>query len=78
MNPTSKKFKAISSGQTNSVVVDNDLSYALKVWKRLLKDTNVMQECYDRKFYRKPSEIRRLRSNLAKYTQHKEDLKNAN
>lgn len=32
MNPTSKKFKAISSGQTNSVVVGNALS---KIYKGL-------------------------------------------
>ena len=72
MNPTSKKFKTINSGHPNSVRVDGDLNYALKAWKKVLKDTNIMQECYDRKFYKKPSEIRRLQSRLAIYNQSKE------
>lgn len=78
MNPTSKKFKAINAGVPNSVIVDNDLSYALKAWKHILKDSNVVQECYDRKFYKKPSEVRRLQNQLAQYNQQKDTLQNAN
>ena len=76
MNPISKKFKCVNSGRPNSVIVDGDLAYALKVWKKLLKDSNTMQECYDRKFYRKPSERGRLKMQLAKFIQSKETQQN--
>lgn len=72
MNPTSKKFKSISPKKTNSILVtDGDIMYAIKSWKRLLKDTNVIQECYDRKFFKKPSEVKRLNRQLAEYNQEK-------
>lgn len=77
MNPTSKKFKSINSGRPNSVNVDGDLNYALKAWKKIVKDANIMQECYDRKFYRKPSERNRLQMQLAVYVQTKETIKDA-
>ena len=78
MNPNSKKFKTISPSRLNSVLVfDGDVSYAIKAWKSLLKNNNAIQECYDRKFFKKPSEKRRLKNQFAKYIQTKEDLKNA-
>lgn len=75
MNLSSKKFKSINPGSLSSIMVsDNDLPYAIKQWKRTLKDSNVIQECYDRKFYKKPSESKRLLMNTAKYNQYKETL----
>jgi len=68
-----KKLKSVVPGRMNSVqVVDQDLSTALKVWKRMLKENNTIEDCYDRKFYKKPSQIRRLELNTARFLQSKQ------
>ena len=78
MNPNSKKIKAINPGYLSSVCVNNDLTYALKLWKQMLKGNsnhpagNIIQECYDRKFFEKPSLTRRKKLDTAKYNQGKE------
>ena len=70
MNPTSKKFKSIYPKRLHGVLVnDGDVNYAIKVWKRILKDSNVMGECYDRKYHKKPSQVRREQNQIAKYNQ---------
>jgi len=73
MNTNSKKFKSITKSRPTSVtVVDGDISYALRQWKRILKDTNSVVECYDRMHYNKPSTSRRKMKNSAKYRQQKQ------
>lgn len=71
MNP--KKLRNTIPFKTQSVlVVDNDLGTALKVWKKMLKENNTIEECYDRKFYNKPSRTKRLQNQIAVYLQSKE------
>lgn len=72
MHINSKKFRAIKPGALSSTVVVDDLGSALRIWKKQLKDSEVILECYDRKFYQKPSTKRRILLENAKYIQSKE------
>lgn len=73
MNLTSKKFQGIIPGTPNAVKVNNgDISTALRVWKRQQKDSNIVQELFDKKYYKKKSVKRREQVELAKYFQKKE------
>jgi ribosomal protein S21 len=68
-----KKLRNIVPGKVQSIkVVDNDLSTALKVWKKMLKENNTIEDCYENKFYNKPSRQKRLAKNTAIYLQSKE------
>ena len=76
MNLNSKKIQAIKPGHLSSIcVVDYDLHYALKSWKKMLKDSNIIQECYDRKFFEKKSDKTRKQMEIARYNQYKDSLK---
>ena len=47
-------------------VYNNNVEGALKVLKRKVKDSNMMLELKEKSFYRKKSEIRREKKNMAK------------
>ena len=47
-------------------VWNNNVEGALKVFKRKVKDSNIMQELKEKAYYTKPSKKRRERKNLAK------------
>ena len=47
-------------------VFNNNVEGALKVLKKKVKNSNMMLELKKRTFYRKPSEIKREKKNLAK------------
>lgn len=71
MNP--KKIKSVIPGQLNAVqVVDNDISTAIRLWKRMLKDNKVVEDCFSRKYFEKPSIRRRNEILSAKYIQSKQ------
>ena len=57
-------------------VYNNNVDGALKIFKRKVKDSNLMLELKKKAYYEKPSKLRRERKNLAKlrnkYKQEKE------
>ena len=50
-------------------VRNNNIEGALKKFKRMVKDSNLMIELREKSFYEKPSEKRRREKNLAKSRQ---------
>ena len=72
MNINSKKFNSIKPGALSSTVVSEDIHSAIKNWKKQLKDSEIIQDCYDRKFYQKPSTKKRIQLEIARYKQLKE------
>jgi ribosomal protein S21 len=51
-------------------VVDNDVNFALKVWKRQMKSAGVVQTLKDRREYKKKSDVRRNEIIRASYIQY--------
>lgn len=67
-----KKIKTLAKARPNSVhVVDGDISYAIRAWKKVLKDNNAVTECHQRTHYVKPSDRKRIQKETAKYIQQK-------
>ena len=60
-------------------VKNNNIEFALKKFKRIVKDSELMLELRDRTFYQKPSMVKREKKNLQrsrhKYNQRKENNK---
>ena len=56
-------------------VRNNNIEGALKKFKRMVKDSNLMIELREKSFYEKPSEKRRREKNLAKSRQRYKTLK---
>ena len=58
-------------------VWNNNVEGALKVFKRKVKDSNIMQELREKQYYTKPSKKRREKKNMAilrnKYKLEKEE-----
>lgn len=78
MHIESKKFQSIKPGAPSSVDTrECGLEYALRSWKKILKDNNVVKNCYDKNYYVKPSDRRREMMNSAKYIQSKESMRDA-
>jgi|TARA_R100001163_G_C5028744_1_gene169581 ribosomal protein S21 len=46
-----------------------DIGFAIRFWKRSLKDAGTLQELKDRRFFKKKSTKRREQMNSAKYFQ---------
>ena len=61
-------------------VWNNNVEGALKIFKRKVKDSNLMLDLKKKAYYEKPSEIKRHKKNLAKlrtkYAIEKEKAKN--
>lgn len=73
MHLKSKKFQAIKPGALSSTVVTDDgIGLAIKNWKKQLKDSNIIQDCYDKKFFQKESTRKRIQLEVARYKQQKE------
>ena len=56
-------------------VFNNNVEGALKVFKRKVKDSNLMLDLKKKAYYEKPSKKRRERKNLAKLRNHYKTLK---
>lgn len=68
-----KKINSIVPRRLSSVqVVDNDINFAIKSWKKILKENQTIEGLYERKFYKKPSQRKRLQKQIAVYLQTKE------
>ena len=48
------------------VVKNNNIEYALKRFKRQVKDSGLLLELREREFYKKPSDIKRVKKTKAK------------
>ena len=60
-----KKPKDTAQG-LSVTVFNNNVEGALKVFKRKVKDSNLMLELRKKAYYEKPSKLRREKKNLAK------------
>jgi ribosomal protein S21 len=72
MNIKSKFFDSIVPGQLGSIQTNGDIAFALRRFKRMQKDAGTIVECYDRKFYTKPSVSKKKQRDSAKYIQSKQ------
>ena len=57
-----KKFKDEAVG-LSVTVFNNNVEGALKILKKKVKNSNMMQELRDKQYYQKPSEIKRQKNN---------------
>ena len=70
------KHKKLSGLQIE--VRNNNVEYALKKFKRMVKDSEMMLELKKKSFYKKKSELKREKRNLAKLRQQYKDKKENN
>lgn len=71
MHLSSKKFKSTQPGSLTSIVVNGDMGFAMRQWKKMQKDSKIIVECFERKFYQKPSDKKRKMMEIARYNQSK-------
>jgi len=57
------------------VVKNNNIEKALSIFKRKVKDSNLMFELREREYYKKPSAIRKEIKNKAKARNHWKKIK---
>ena len=59
-------------------VKNNNVEFALKKFKRMVKDSELMVELRDRTYYEKPSRIKREKKNLQRSRHKYNQMKNNN
>ena len=59
-------------------VKNNNIEFALKKFKRMVRDSELMVELKNRSFYEKPSMVKREKKNLQKSRHKYEQKKNNN
>jgi ribosomal protein S21 len=74
MHPDSKKFKSMIPGKPGAIAVNGDIVAALRTLKRQTKQSNLMVECYERRWFDSVSKTKRLQREKAKYIQSVKDL----
>ena len=57
------------------VVKNNNYEKALSIFKRKVKDSNLMYELREREFYKKPSSVKKENKNKAKARNHRKKIK---
>ena len=57
------------------VVKNNNVERALSIFKRKIKDSNLMYELREREYYKKPSEIKKEIKNKAKARNYSKKIK---
>lgn len=73
MNKKQKAHQSVIPGNGLSTqVVESDISYALKTWKRKVKQSGILDELKDRKEFEKPSVSRRRQLIRAKFINKKQ------
>lgn len=81
MNQRLKRQKSILPGATGVRVVKTksnpkgDIGFALKIFKKELKETGRLQELRERRYFTPKSEKRRVQVQRAKYFQKMESLR---
>ena len=77
MNKHQKQHQSIVPGNATAInVVNRDLGFALRTWKRKVKDAGVLEYVKDNRTFTKPSVKRRDMISKAKYSQKMQDLQN--
>ena len=77
MNKKHKIWQSHIPGQPlGASVVKGDIGFAIRFWKRALKDAGTLQELKQRKYHQKKSDKRRQEIAAAKYFQQCEDKRN--
>jgi ribosomal protein S21 len=75
MNKKQKQHQTIVPGNPTAVkVVNQDLGFAMRTWKRKVKATEVLEKTKDRKEFIKPSVKRRKQKQAAQFMQRIKDL----
>ena len=70
MNKKHKIWQSHIPGQAlGASVVKGDVGFAIRFWKRALKDAGTMQELRERRYFKKKSSKRREQLDSAKYFQ---------
>lgn len=70
MSRQTKELLSIAPGSSSgALVVDGDLQFAIRRWKKSLKQNGKLKELYDRREYVKPSARRRRTKSDAIYRQ---------
>ena len=70
MNKKHKIWQSHIPGQPlGASVVKGDVGFAIRFWKRALKDAGTMQELRERRYFKKKSSKRREQMDSAKYFQ---------
>ena len=59
-------------------VKNNNIEFALKKFKRMVKDSELMFELRERTFYQKPSMVKREKKNLQRSRHKYDQMKNNN
>ena len=59
-------------------VINNNVELALKKMKQKIKDSGMLVEFKERSYFKKPSEIKRRKKNLAKSRQKYKQIKENN
>lgn len=73
MNKKQKAHQSVIPGNGLATqVVESDISYALKTWKRKVKQSGILDELKDRKEFEKPSVSRRRQLIRAKFINKKQ------
>ena len=73
MNKKQKAHQSVTPGNgLATAVVEGDISYALKTWKRKVKQSGILDELKDRKEFEKPSVSRRRQLIRAKFINKKQ------
>jgi len=79
MNKRQKQHKSIVPGNANAVtVVDKDLGFALRTFKRKIKESNILEYLKENKTFTKKSVKRKNQINKAKYIQQIKDSQQFN
>jgi ribosomal protein S21 len=70
MNKKQKQHQSIIPGNASAVsVVNQDLGFAMRLWKRKVKTSEVLEKTKDRKEFTKPSVERRKQKQAAQFIQ---------
>lgn len=77
MNKKQKQHQMIVPGNSMAVsVVNQDLGFAMRTWKRKVKDSGVLEHVKENRTFTKPSVKRRNDISKASYRQQMQDLQN--
>lgn len=75
MNKKQKAHQSVTPGNgLATTVVEGDISYALKTWKRKVKQSGILDELKDRREFEKPSVTRRKEIQRATFLQQVKDM----
>ena len=75
MNKKQKHHLSILPGTTSGAkVVNRDINFALRIWKKKLKESDVLSQIKDKKEFTKASVVKRKKLNNAIYMQQIRDL----